>query len=118
MRSECRGSAPRENSRFQLRTQPCRRGGGVCRCLLSPSLSLSFSFFLLSNIGMRTAMRLSRMTRNYRPSFFSRFFFFSFFPGPLPNVSAGGQANHRATTREWTELCALRMNDTRKERFC
>lgn len=35
MRSGCRGSAPRENSRFQLRTQPCRRGGGVCHCLRS-----------------------------------------------------------------------------------
>lgn len=114
MRSGCRGSAPRENSRFQLRTQPCRRGGGVCRCLLSPTYS---ALYLLSNIGARTAMRLSRMTCNYRPSFLSRFscfsFFLSFLPGPLPNVSAGGQANHRATTRERAELCALRMNDTR-----
>lgn len=62
MRSGCRGSAPRENSRFQLRTQPCRQGGGVCRCLL---------FFLQGPFyGARVAMRLSRMTCNYRPSFF------------------------------------------------
>lgn len=47
------------------------------------------------------------------PFSFFLFFFLSFLPGPLPNVSAGGQANHRATTRERAELCALRMNDTR-----
>lgn len=35
MRSECRVSTLRENSRFQLCTQPCRRGGRVWHCLHS-----------------------------------------------------------------------------------
>lgn len=95
MRSGCRGSAPRENSRFQLRTQPCRQGGGVCRCLL---------FFLRGPFyGARVAMRLSQMTCNYRPSFF--FFFLRSFAERFRRR----QANHRATTSrlsyvrfEWT----------------
>lgn len=97
MRSGCRGSAPRENSRFQLRTQPCRQGGGVCRCLL---------FFLRGPFyGARVAMRLSQMTCNYRLSFFFSFFLLRFFAERF----RGRQANHRATTSrlsyvrfEWT----------------
>lgn len=40
MRSECRVSTLRENSRFQLCTQPCRQGGRVWHCLRSLSLLL------------------------------------------------------------------------------
>lgn len=79
-------AAPRRGRILAFSSAPSRVVG-VAECaiafalLLSPALS--FSLFLLSNIGTRTAMRLSRMTCNYRPSFFFPFLFFFLFPGPL-----------------------------------
>ena len=70
MRSECRVSTLRENSRFQLCTQPCRQGGRVWHCLHSLGLL---------NIAVSTTMHLSWMTCNYRPSFSALFLSLSLF---------------------------------------
>lgn len=74
---------------------------------LPVSFSFSLSFPSPSNIAARTAMRLSRMTCNYRPHR-SLFFFLRSFAERF----RGRRANHRATT-EWSELCAPRMNGMR-----
>lgn len=90
MRSGCRGSAPRENSRFQLRTQPCRQGGGVCRCLL----------FFLRGAFLRREGRDASFSDDMQLPAIILFFFFFFF-GPLPNVSAGGRLIIERPRADW-----------------